>query len=115
MRLSERRKKNKKSKENIKRMPRIIFAHEWRYPKVIIGLFCVEFLLTIACLTLSGIADPDTYRTKLWQNGSDKGFNSNPNELLYAYANYMSLSTPIVWSALYVYTSTPLFRLSRMY
>nr|POE77504.1 hypothetical protein CFP56_09151 [Quercus suber] len=72
-----------------------MIAYEWRYPKVIIALFCIEFLMTIACLTLYGLADPNTYRTKLWQNGSDLGFNSNPNEILYAYANYKPIDPPM--------------------
>lgn len=61
--------------------------------------------MTIAALALFGIADPDLYRTKLWQAGSDAGFNSNPNELLYAYANYRPIKTPLVWSSLYVKAS----------
>lgn len=65
-------------------------------------LFGIEFLFTIAVLTLFGIADPDTYRTKLWQEGSDHGFNSNPNEILYSYANHDPIDTPLVWSTLYV-------------
>lgn len=62
------------------------------------ALLAVEFLLTVGCLTLTGIAHPNTYRTKLWQNGSDKGFNSAPNSILYAYANWQTPHTPIVWS-----------------
>lgn len=68
-------------------------------------LFIIEFAFTIAALALYGIADPDLYRTKLWQNGSDLGFNSNPNELLYAYANYKPISVPPVWSSLYAHCS----------
>ena len=62
------------------------------------GLFSLEFLLTVAMLALFGIADPNTYRTKLWQDGSDQGYNSNPNEILYSYANYRPISVPLVWS-----------------
>lgn len=87
-------------------MPRFRLAHNWRYPKVIVGLFCFEFLMTVACLALYGIADPNTYRTKLWQNGADQGFNSNPNEILYAYANYKPIDPPVVWSNLYVFSSS---------
>jgi hypothetical protein len=80
-------------------MGRILIAHGWRWPKVLIALLIIEFPLTVACLALFGIADPDTYRTKLWQNGSDQGFNSNPNEIIYSYANYKPISTPMVWSS----------------
>jgi hypothetical protein len=69
------------------------------------GLFVVEFLLIVAVLTLFGIADPNTYRTKLWQNGADKGFNSDPSIVLYSYANYKPIDTPVVWSQLYVLSS----------
>lgn len=66
------------------------------------GLFVVEFLLVIAVLTLFGIADPNTYRTKLWQNGADHGFNSDPSIILYSYANYRPIRTPTVWNQSYV-------------
>ena len=60
---------------------------------IIVGLL----LLNIA-LTLYGIADPNTYRTRLWQNGADSGFNSDPSIVLYSYANYRPIKTPLVWS-----------------
>ena len=78
----------------------VYVAHRWRFPKVFYGLVALEIPLTIALLALFGIADPDTYRTKLWQDGSDRHFNSNPNEVLYAYANYQPIHTPLVWSPL---------------
>ncbi|KAH9822908.1 hypothetical protein Tdes44962_MAKER00736 [Teratosphaeria destructans] len=62
----------------------------------------LEVPLTVACLTLFGIADGDTYRTKLWQNGYDKGFNSPPNEVLYDYANYRKPHVPLCWSSFLV-------------
>lgn len=35
----------------------------------------------------------------MWQIGSDNGFNSSPNQVLYAYANYKPIPTiPFVWS-----------------
>lgn len=63
-----------------------------------LALLVIELPLTVGMLVLFGIADGDTYRTKLWQNGSDYGFNSNPNEILYAYANYRPISVPLIWS-----------------
>lgn len=74
----------------------------WRTPKVLIGLFILELLITVAALALFGIASPDLYRTKLWQEGSDHGWNSNPNQILYAYANYRPIHYPLPWSQLYV-------------
>ena len=64
------------------------------------GLFLLELPATVGCLLLFGIADPNTYRTKLWQDGSNHGFNSNPNEILYSYANYKPIHTPLIWSTL---------------
>lgn len=67
-------------------------------------LFCIEFPFTVAALTLFALAQPDTYRKLLWQDGYDNGFNSSPDEVLYAYANHDqgSLKIPMVWSPLYV-------------
>lgn len=76
----------------------IWFAREWRIPKIFLALLIIEFPLTVACLTLMGVAHPNTYRTKLWQNGFDKGFNSAPNSILYAYANWETPTTPLIWS-----------------
>jgi hypothetical protein len=66
------------------------------------GLVSVELALTIALLALFGIAAPDTYRTRLWQDGADNGFNSSPTAGLYAAANYKPYKTPTVWSQTYV-------------
>ena len=63
-------------------------------------LFALEIPLTIAALALFGIADPDLYRSKLWQNGSNQGFNSDPSSILYAFANYRPAKVPLVWSSL---------------
>lgn len=65
-------------------------------------LLAIEIPLTIALLALFGIAAPNLYRTKLWQDGSDNGFNSSPSTGLYAAANYRPYTTPRVWSQLYV-------------
>lgn len=61
-------------------------------------LLAVELPLTIAVLTIFGIASPNLYRTRLWQDGADNGFNSSPDEMVYAFANYRSYSTPKPWS-----------------
>lgn len=64
------------------------------------GLVLVELSLTVALLTLTGIAAPNLYRTRLWQDGADNGFNSSPLTGLYAAANYRPYTTPRVWSHL---------------
>ena len=79
-------------------MAKFFLAKNWRMQKLFFVLLVIEIPLTIALLALFGIADPDTYRTKLWRNGSLKGFNSDPSEILYAYANYRPISVPLIWS-----------------
>lgn len=77
-----------------------ILGRYWVLSPLVWALFILEFLFTIAMLTLFGIADPNTYRGKLWQEGADLGYNSNPNEILYSYANHNPIDTPLVWSEL---------------
>jgi hypothetical protein len=77
---------------------RVLIAHEWRMPKLMVGLLILELPLTVLCLVLMGVADPNTYRTKLWADGGKAGLNSNPNIILYSYANYKPLEPPLVWS-----------------
>lgn len=58
-----------------------------------------ELGLIVGLLVLFGLAQPNTYRTLMWQIGFDNGFNSNPNMILYAYANHQPLpAVPFVWS-----------------
>ncbi|KAI4104211.1 MAG: hypothetical protein L6R37_003380 [Teloschistes peruensis] len=71
---------------------------QWKFPRTILYLFAVELAIEIAALALFGIAQPDLYRTRLWQEGSDHGWNSNPNEIIYAYANYRPINVPLPWS-----------------
>ncbi|KAL3421857.1 hypothetical protein PVAG01_06013 [Phlyctema vagabunda] len=76
------------------------FSRRWKWPKVLLTLMAIELAGTVAALALFGIATPNLFRTKLWQVGSDHGFNSSPLQILYAYANYRPLpKTPFVWSS----------------
>ncbi|KAJ9615303.1 hypothetical protein H2200_001378 [Cladophialophora chaetospira] len=79
--------------------PKFFLSRRWKPNKwpfyVLIG---IELPLTVALLALFGIASPDTYRTRLWQDGADNGFNSSPTTGLYAAANYRPYTTPRVWS-----------------
>ncbi|KAH8813262.1 hypothetical protein F5884DRAFT_820874 [Xylogone sp. PMI_703] len=78
----------------------IYFSRRWKWPKVLIALMVLELAGTVAGLALFGIASPNLYRTKLWQVGSDHGFNSSPTQALYAFANYRPApKTPLVWSS----------------
>ncbi|KJZ71552.1 hypothetical protein HIM_09090 [Hirsutella minnesotensis 3608] len=63
-------------------------------------LMPVELILLVPILVIFGIAQPDMYRTDMWRIGFDHKLNSNPNMILYAYANYRPLPTvPLIWSS----------------
>lgn len=75
-----------------------------KWPKVsrkgTVWLMPLELLGLIAVLVIFGIAQPDLYRTKMWQIGFDNKLNSNPNMILYAYANFQPLpNIPLIWSS----------------
>ncbi|KAI9785934.1 MAG: hypothetical protein M1839_008200 [Geoglossum umbratile] len=77
----------------------LLIGRAWRFPKVLLGFFLLEFAGIVTSLALFGIAAPDLYRTVLWGDGFNNGFNSSPAQILYAYANYRPLpKTPLVWS-----------------
>jgi Sec-independent protein secretion pathway component TatC len=81
-------------------MPRFsIELKRWRFQKFLLGLMIFELPLTVAVLTLFGIADPDTYRDKLWLDGFINGFNSSPSQPIYDLVNGKSMVTPLVWSS----------------
>ncbi|KAI9824623.1 MAG: hypothetical protein M1832_001713 [Thelocarpon impressellum] len=77
----------------------VVIRKTWKTPRLVLGLMAFEFCATVAILALFGIAAPDLFRTKLWKEGGRLGFNSDPNEILYAYANYRPIpKIPLVWS-----------------
>lgn len=82
----------------------MFLPRRYRIPKLFLALLIIELPFTVALLALFGIASPDTYRTRLWQDGADNGFNSDPNLRVYAYANFRSYDTPLAWTSLYVST-----------
>ncbi|KAJ6782448.1 hypothetical protein PWT90_09446 [Aphanocladium album] len=68
--------------------------------KVTIWLMPLELVGLITVLVIFGIAQPDLYRTKMWQIGFDNKLNSNPNMILYAYANFKPMpKVPLIWSS----------------
>jgi hypothetical protein len=79
-------------------------VRRWRKTifKVIFAMLAIESILTVPALALTGIADPDTYRNKLWHDGYMNGFNSDPSTILYSYANYKPVDVPLVWNGLCV-------------
>ncbi|OOQ91079.1 hypothetical protein PEBR_02407 [Penicillium brasilianum] len=77
----------------------LIFPRRHRHYKLTLWLMVAELPITVVILTLTGIASHNTYRTLLWQDGADNGFNSAPNAALYAAANYRPYTAPLVWSS----------------
>jgi len=72
---------------------------KWRVPKALWWILPFELAAIVACLAMFGIAQPDTYRTILWDIGGKEHWNSSPSYILYAYANYRPIpTTPFVWS-----------------
>jgi hypothetical protein len=66
-----------------------------------------ESVLVIVCLVLALHAYPDTCRTILWQYGGSEGWNSNPQDRIYFYANYRDPPPiPKIWSDEYVHKIT---------
>ncbi|KXG53148.1 uncharacterized protein PGRI_001980 [Penicillium griseofulvum] len=74
------------------------FPKKHKQHRTLLWLMVGEFPITIVMLTLTGIASHNLYRTLLWQDGADNGFNSAPNEALYAASNYRPFTPPMVWS-----------------
>ncbi|KAE8351934.1 hypothetical protein BDV28DRAFT_136114 [Aspergillus coremiiformis] len=77
----------------------VYFPRNWRKPNLFLILMAIELPVTVAILTFAGIASHDLYRTKLWQDGATNGFNSSPDEVLYAAANYRPYQVPMVWGS----------------
>ncbi|KAI9655449.1 MAG: hypothetical protein M1831_004866 [Alyxoria varia] len=79
-------------------MAKFFLSRRWRLMKVVWVLFAVEFAFTIPALALFALAQPDNYRTRLWQDGYFNRFNSNPTARIYAMVNKTPYKTPLVWS-----------------
>lgn len=95
-------------------MAYILLRRQWRSTRAMYFTMIAELLGTVAVLVLFGISQPDLYRTKLWRAGHELGFNSSPNVILYAYANYEPLpKLPFIWSQTYVPTRLCLPRPTR--
>ncbi|KAB8079186.1 hypothetical protein BDV29DRAFT_100265 [Aspergillus leporis] len=77
----------------------VYFPRNWRNHNLFYILMALELPFTIVILTFTGIASHDLYRTKLWQDGANNGFNSSPDEVVYAAANYRPYKVPMVWGS----------------
>lgn len=59
----------------------------------------LEFCISLGLLALFSLAYPDRYRSKLWENGGVKGWNSNPNLRVLFYANHKEPpEIPFIWT-----------------
>ncbi|KAL5606048.1 hypothetical protein BROUX41_006178 [Berkeleyomyces rouxiae] len=71
----------------------------WKARNYMYYLMLAELAGLVPILIIFGISQPNWYRTQFWRIGFENGWNSNPNMILYAYANYESRpSIPFVWS-----------------
>ncbi|KAK1689317.1 hypothetical protein BDP55DRAFT_691495 [Colletotrichum godetiae] len=68
-------------------------------PDLIAVLLCLEAFVVFAALVLFGVAYPDRLRSRLWRNGGEEGWCSNPRMRIYFYANHEEPpEIPLVWS-----------------
>ncbi|KAF2628231.1 hypothetical protein BU25DRAFT_458074 [Macroventuria anomochaeta] len=57
-----------------------------------------EFVLATSLLAIFASAYPDRFRTALWRDGGNKGWNSDPSYRTYLYANYKEIPPmPLIW------------------
>jgi len=64
-----------------------------------VALILVELLISIAALVLFCLEYPADFRSSLWENGGEEGYNSNPNQRIYFYANHREPpEIPLIWS-----------------
>lgn len=76
-----------------------ILRRKWRVKKTMWFLMVTELITMVPLLVLFGLQRPNLFRTQFWGIGFDMKMNSNPNMILYAYANHRPLPTiPFVWS-----------------
>jgi len=77
----------------------MFIPRKFKTHKLVLWLFAAELPFVVVVLILTGIASDDTYTSKLWLDGSMNGFNSAPNQIVYALTNGQSYTTPIIWSS----------------
>jgi hypothetical protein len=59
----------------------------------------LESVVVITSLTISLVSQPYHLRTSLWAAGAAHGWNSDPHERVYFYANYETPPpVPFIWS-----------------
>ncbi|WYZ42685.1 hypothetical protein EsH8_VI_000384 [Colletotrichum jinshuiense] len=66
---------------------------------IIAAFLCLEAVVVVAALILFGVGYPDRFRSRLWRNGGEEGWCSNPRLRIYFYANYEEPpEIPLIWS-----------------
>lgn len=78
-----------------------VLHRKWsRTPRLAIRwLMLAEFIGLVPILTIFGLSQPDLYRTNMWRIGWDHRLNSNPDIILFAYANHVAQpKLPLIWS-----------------
>lgn len=66
-------------------------------------LLFLEAIVCYAPLVLFILAYPDRFRTKLWENGGARGWNSDPKLRIYFYANHKEPpEVPLIWTQRYI-------------
>ncbi|KAI5462870.1 hypothetical protein BGZ63DRAFT_412607 [Mariannaea sp. PMI_226] len=62
-------------------------------------LLGLELIIATATVILFSLAYPDRFRSRLWENGGEEGWNSNPKLRIYFYANHREPpAIPLIWS-----------------
>ncbi|KAM0074307.1 hypothetical protein ACKRZS_013623 [Fusarium odoratissimum] len=63
------------------------------------ALVLAELAISITAVTLFSLMYPVGFRSRLWENGGEQGWNSNPNKRIYYYANHQEPpEVPLIWS-----------------
>ncbi|QPC71459.1 hypothetical protein HYE68_002211 [Fusarium pseudograminearum] len=63
------------------------------------ALILAEMVVAITAVILFCLEYPVDFRSRLWENGGELGYNSNPNKRIYYYANHLEPpEVPFIWS-----------------
>ncbi|KAF4336841.1 hypothetical protein FBEOM_9300 [Fusarium beomiforme] len=62
-------------------------------------LILIEMAVSTTAVILFSLMYPVDFRSRLWENGGEQGWNSNPNKRIYYYANHQEPpEVPLIWS-----------------
>ncbi|RGP77085.1 hypothetical protein FLONG3_4824 [Fusarium longipes] len=63
------------------------------------ALILLEMFISITATIIFCVEHPADFRSRLWENGGELGYNSNPNQRIYFYANHLEPpEVPFIWS-----------------